>query len=923
MPAEVIDDRTAPPAATPADEATVHLGRGPRPVPAEVLAAVADPFPHPGERFKGFDVIAALGRGAMGRVYLVRQPAPAERVVVLKVGPHLSHECQQLARLQHVNVVPVYSFHPGDQLQAVCMPFRGTLTLAHVVARLRSENLMTLDGKSLTTAMSECWQNRRSAVSVPADVPVADPDPGRPARATGPFAALRGLAYVDAMLTIVRQVVEGLRAAHVERIVHSDLKPANVLLGDDGTAQLIDFGIAYDLTGRARGQERLGGTRPYMSPEQLQSITEASLVYDERSDLYAVGVMLYELLTGQLPYDPPHDPAGLERDRELRFTPPVPVRKLNPRVPAGVASIIAKCLAPAAEDRYLSAAQLLEDLNRQIGRRPLKYARNTSRRELAGKFLVRHRVLLTVASIVLCASGIAGAFAMREGARADEVLKLEAFAAGEPFAADLSEAEFYFMIGDREPAYRARAWAAGHRALDRFAAWDRDDWFHRPEYQGLPPDRLASYRTQVAGLLLLMANARGQEAVRAIDPAIRAELFREAGNWNRRAEVVHPGPGGCRAVWAQRGFLTRLGGDPAAAEVLTRKAAALPRTAGDAVLEGRQLLTEGRPQAAAKVLTEARTADPGNLWAAFYGALGHHLLDEFREAVAGYDICLSLRSDFFGAYYNRGMARLRLAKPVEAEADFDRAIEARPDWADAHFHRALARESRRQYQGAMADLNKALDLGYTPTSVHLARSRVHGRLGDKAAAEKDYATALKTVPADERGWMARAHARVQRDPAGALKDFEEALKLDPRLVSALQGKAHLLSKAKETRAAADALTRIIDINPDSPDAWAGRGVLRARTDDRDGALADAKEALKLTRRPATVYQVAGIYATTSKTDPTDRKEAYSLLDTALRAGYGFEHLKTDPELDAVRTDPEFQNVVDRARAYREALRTSD
>ena len=207
--------------------------------------------------------------------------------------------------------------------------------------------------------------------------------------------------------------------------------------------------------------------------------------------------------------------------------------------------------------------------------------------------------------------------------------------------------------------------------------------------------------------------------------------------------------------------------------------------------------------------------------------------------------------------------------------------------------------------------------------MYLVRSRVHGKLGDKPAAERDYATALKTVPADERGWLARAHARVQRDPAGALADFEEALKLDPRLVAALQGKAHLLSKAKKTEAAAEALTRVIAINPDSPDAWAGRGVLRARTNDRDGAVADAREALRLTRRPATVYQVAGIYATTSRAQPDDRREAYSLLDTALRAGYGFEHLKTDPELDAVRTDPEFQNVVDRARAYRDALRTSD
>ena len=415
-------------------------------------------------------------------------------------------------------------------------------------------------------------------------------------------------------------------------------------------------------------------------------------MYDERSDLYAVGVMLYELLTGRLPYDQPYDPAGLERDRELRFTPPVPVRSLNPRVPPGVASIIARCLAPEAADRYLSAAQLLEDLTRQIARRPLRYARNTSRREVAGKFVARNRLLLTTAAIVLCAGAVAGAFALRDGARADEVLRLEAFAAAEPFAADLADAEFYFMIGDREPAYRERAWGAGGRALDRFGAWDADDWFHRPEYQALPPDRLTAYRTQVAGLLLLMANARGQEAVRTADPAARTALFHEAGQWNRRAEVVHPAPDGCRAVWAQRGFLTRLGGDPATGEVLTRKAAALPRTAGDAVLEGRQLLTEGRPQAAAKILTEARAADPGSLWAAFYAALGHHLLDEFREGAAGYDICLSLRPGFWGPLQPRhgpaGWARRPRPRRTSTGPWRPGRTGPTPD-----FQRALAREA--------------------------------------------------------------------------------------------------------------------------------------------------------------------------------------------------------------------------------------
>jgi tetratricopeptide (TPR) repeat protein len=299
------------------------------------------------------------------------------------------------------------------------------------------------------------------------------------------------------------------------------------------------------------------------------------------------------------------------------------------------------------------------------------------------------------------------------------------------------------------------------------------------------------------------------------------------------------------------------------------------------------------------------------------------MLGRDRDAVAAYDICRSLRPEFYGTYFNRGQVLFRLSRGAEAEADFDRALKARPAWADAHFQRAVAREIQGRYADALADLDRALELGYTPTSVYLVRSRVHGRRGEKEAAERDFAEGIKTVPADERGWLARAQARLFRDPPAALADYEAALKLNPRLVYALQGKAHLLSRVDKNREAADALTRLIDVNPDVPDAWSGRGVLKARLNDRDGALADAREALRLSEGPATKYQVAGIYALTARTHPEDRREALSLLDTALRAGFGFEYLADDPELDPLRKDPEFEKTVDAARKYRESLKRRD
>lgn len=910
--------------------AAAEVGRSEAPDWARRSDPAADPFPRPGEFFEGFELLSEIGRGAMGRVYLAQQQAPTSRVVVLKVGRYLSAECRKLAKLQHPNVVPVYSFHQRGDTQAVCMPYRGPLTLADVVARLRSEDLQTFDGRALTTVIEECRKGRQQSVAHLAPPLVANDPPAVAPGSKGPvaptlFTGLRGLGHVDAVLTITRQVVEGLRVAHEARIVHSDLKPANVLIADDGCAQLLDFGVAHDRSDLAAARLRLGGTRPYMSPEQLKSLATGALEYDERSDLYAVGVMLYELLTSRVPFEPAYDPspAALERERQGRFAPPPPVRELNPRVPAAVAAIIGKCLEPELADRYQTAAQLLDDIDRQLARRPLRYAPNTSGRELVAKWLTRNRVLLAVAAVLAGVGVGAAAFAHRDSRRAEEIRRLGVVVASEPFAADRDEAEFYFGLADGDPAYRERAWETTRRALDRFGAWDDPDWFRGDGFQNLPPERLDAHRRQVAGLMLLLANSRAQEGARAADAPTRENLLSQAREWNRRAEATHPAPDGCRAVWAQRGFLAKLGGDPAGAERFARRAGAIRRDATDAVLEGRQFMTEGRIQTALQVLTEATRSDPKNFWAVFYASACQQLLGEYRQAAAGYDICLSLRPGFFGAYYNRGQTRLRFGPIADAEADFDRALQARPNWADAHFQRAIAREAQKRYADAVADLNRALELGYTPTSVYLVRSRVYGRMNDKSAAERDFAEGIKTVPTDERGWLARAQARLYRDPPAALADYEQALKLNPRLVPALQGKAHLLSVADKNDEAAKALTQMLDINPDSPDAWAGRGVLRARLNDRDGALADAREALRLTERPATQYQVAGIYAMTSRTHPGDRREAFSLLDAALRAGFGFEYLDKDKELDPIRKDPEFQKIVDAARTYRNTLKKAD
>src|SRR5205823_9699277 len=146
-----------------------------------------------------------------------------------------------------------------------------------------------------------------------------------------------------------------------------------------------------------------------------------------------------------------------------------------------------------------------------------------------------------------------------------------------------------------------------------------------------------------------------------------------------------------------------------------------------------------------------------------------------------------------------------------------------------------------------------------------------------------------------------------------LADFDEALKLNPRSLAALQNKAAALSDLGRDTEALPVLNRVIELYPDYVMARSGRAVILARMGRRDDAHKDGREALLRDRQPFFLYQVAGVYALTSRTHPEDRTEAFRLLALALNKGFGLEELAKDKDLDPIRECPEFRALVDAAR----------
>ena len=264
------------------------------------------------ERLGRYEIIADLGQGAMGTVYKARDPL-LDRIVAIKTislnlpddeiaeyEARFYQEAKAAGQLSHRNIVTIYDIGKSEQLAYMAMEY--------------------LEGQEL-----------RKMLSDPTPIPI------------------------EKALDIAAQVADGLDYAHSRQIVHRDIKPANVMVLSDGLIKITDFGIA-----RMRNNEiktmtgMILGSPKYMSPEQV-----AGKRADPRSDLFSLGVVLYELLTGTSPFVADNIHGVMYQT--LNFNPPAP-KSLNPELPEVINYIIAKALAKNIDDRYLRAEDFANDL---------------------------------------------------------------------------------------------------------------------------------------------------------------------------------------------------------------------------------------------------------------------------------------------------------------------------------------------------------------------------------------------------------------------------------------------------------------------------------------------------------------------------------------------------------------------------------
>jgi serine/threonine protein kinase/tetratricopeptide (TPR) repeat protein len=919
----------------------VHLFEGVAgddPEAARLLARAVSSMPLAGTRFLGFKLIEELGRGAFGRVFLAHQDELAGRPVALKISTHLDAESRSLAQLQHTNIVPIYSIHHAPPFQAVCMPYFGSTTLADVLRDLNSCAVLPESGKRLVSTLHERKQRTlgnksarpaSSIVGAPSlEEPAAPLEP--PPEATSPglgravLEMLEGYTYVQSVLWIASRLADGLAHAHERGILHRDLKPANILLTDEGQPMLLDFNLSADTKlGTSPEAAMIGGTLIYMSPEHIEAFRGGQRPVDARSDIYALGLILYELLTRRHAHPVKQGPLSEVMPQLLaaRQSPPPSLRCWNKSISPAVASIIQHCLEPDPDRRYQSAKELRADLQRQLANRPLRHATDRSPVERAQKWARRHPRLTstsTVAAVAVVLIALLGGtwgYADHQWTR-----RTEARQALDRFHDDLFTGQYLLNTGISDPRKRARGIEACQQAASRYRMLDNDAWQELPAVSYLKTDERERLRGESGELLLLWARAALQDVVDHPERADRDEQLQLTSRLNRRAEQCFPADEIPTLLWQQRAGLTVLL-DPKAdvRDLLEKGSAERLRTARDYYLLAAEHVSNERYRQAISPAREATRRDPANFWAWFTLGLCHDRLAHHGEAIGCFNACTALRPDYGWTYYNRGLVRLRMKHPAEARKDLDRAIELLPagDAAEPFLNRALAWQDLGEFGKAEGDLTSALKSGASETRIYFLRAMARHRLGDKKGAQDDHDEGMRRQPTDDVSWIARGLERDARDIEGKLADYRKAIELNPRSFHAWQNIANVLSDIpSRIEEAIDAENKAIAIAPDFVMARSGRGVLLARKGQRAAALEDAQEALLISNDADIKYQVAGIYALTSKQDPEDRLRAYQLLSSALRQGFGLDLVDIDPELDPIRKEPEFLRLLQSARALR-------
>jgi serine/threonine-protein kinase len=830
-------------------------------------AARARPAPAATERpgrVGDYEVLGEVGRGGMGVVYKARH-LRLGRVVALKMmlGGHLAGpeqrqrfraEAEAVARLQHPNIVQLFEAGEHD---AGGEP-RPYFTLEFAEGGSLAERLA---GQPLPPRQAADW--------------------------------LRSLACA-------------VHYAHTQGVIHRDLKPSNVLLTGDGRPKVCDFGVAKLLSGSDQKTHSglILGTAEYMAPEQA----EAKTAPGPAADVYALGVILYEMLTGRPPFK---GATTLDTLSQVRAQEPVPLRRLQPSVPRDLETICLKCLSKDPARRYASAADLAADVRRHLRHEPIR-ARPPSALYQLGKFALRHRALVATTAAFLALLLVGGAVtawqavalaraerdqAVRQALRSREVhealgragaLREQARATGGPAKwakarEEARRAEALAEGGPVEPGLAERVGLllrdmneeeADRRLVARLEeAWLLQAEVNFKENRFVEQRALPRYRQAFADYGLLPGSTVPAEAAARIQcrpPGVRGPALAALDDWLDVAREEKAAEAGWleRVLaaadpddWRQRLRAAREKPDRQALEDLAREVKVAAQPAQVVVLLGRALVASGSIKAAAELLRRAWFAYPGDFWVNLHlgWALATSRPPQPDAAIRFFMVAVALRPSSPGARLNLGNELQARGQLDEAIACFHKAIELDPKFAEAHNNLGNALQARGQLDEAIACFKKAIELDPKFAQAHnnlgvalQARGQV-----DEAIACYEKAIELDPKYANARNNLGIILCDVKQDYDRAIACFRKAIELGQKLAEAHSNLGVALQGRGRADEAIACFHKAIEFDPKYARAHYNLGVALQARGRADEAIACFKKAIELDPKYARAHNNLG------------------------------------------------------------------
>ncbi len=793
-----------------------------------------------------------LGRGGQGRVYAAEDTRLGRRVALKVLPAHtmqspeirlrFEREAAALSRLDHPGICTVYE--TGED--------RGTAYIA----------MRYIDGKTLARVISE---------------------------ETAADGQGHSRERVARMVSIIERAARALHAAHEAGLVHRDVKPGNIMITRDEDPVILDFGLVKDDGGTAVTLTRTGdlmGTPAYMSPEQ---VAPRGAAVDRRTDVYSLGVTLYEALTLHLPFDAPTVPEIYRRI--LADSPPRPGR-YNRFISRDLSVVLEVAMEKDPRRRYQTALDLAEDLSRIQGQRTI-LARRTSTTERAWRLCRRNPAVSVLSALVL---GLLAAVAIGSIVAAGR-FRIRYEAAQTAIREALGEAGRRLAAARAAPQDDLGPWAQALAAAEKaesLAASTEVD----PELSSRASSEISAVRAEESRARGAAEQHRADERMRARlesipilgDAIAQAEDF-VLGDEARRAREARRTDAAFEAAFRDYGIdVDRLGLEASAERV---RASAIFRdlvSALDAWALTRRGLPEGRETQGTtwrQLLDIAGAADPDAWRRSLRGVLAEAAggVEELRRLARKVDVsslpAASLRvlgNAFTKAEaWNDAVAFLKTAQQAHPE-DFVINLElagaferlSPPNWREAiRFHTvALAlrpqnREQELRLAAAQRSSGDLLEAASTVSDIlrrqpdyaaaHDFLGAIYQRRGQLDAAISSYREALRIRPETADAWFHVGEASQWRgELEDAIAAYRQVLALRSDFTSAYWNLAHALREAGECEEADCVLEacfeecrRNVERAPSSPDAWLYFGDSFSAKGDMEGAITAQREALRL------------------------------------------------------------------------------